>query len=276
MENHPTCTRRRRTHRMLSTSDLSTARQLIMRMIQDSANFYYFPDFNTNLVKLFKKLRRNQSLVHNPPEMSWPGFFDLDGRHAPPDESDRPALDLTAQGRGQDCRPATAAGHDSPRASNMDRRPLESAGDVRGFGTTANEVSMPTPPKALHFAYIMTGWTCTGLGIVGAFLPVMPTTPFLLVALWAFSKSSPRLQRWLMNHPRYGATLRDWHEHGAIGTNIKLVAVIAMLASIGMLMTITDNLIVISAHATVISLTALFILSRPCTKRGDKRMRQNA
>lgn len=135
---------------------------------------------------------------------------------------------------------------------------------------------MPMTPKALHLTYIMIGWTCTGLGVVGAFLPVMPTTPFLLVALWAFSKSSPRLQQWLMNHPRYGATLRDWHEYGAIGTNIKVIAVIAMLASIVMLMTITDNLIVISIHATVITLTALFILSRPCARRGNKRLRRNA
>lgn len=135
---------------------------------------------------------------------------------------------------------------------------------------------MPTPPKALYLTYIMIGWIFTGLGIVGAFLPVMPTTPFLLVALWAFSKSSPRLKHWLMNHPRYGPTLRNWHDYGAIGTNIKLVAVIAMLASIGMLMTITDNLIVISVHAAIITLTAVFILSRPCAKRGDKRMRHNA
>lgn len=131
-------------------------------------------------------------------------------------------------------------------------------------------------PKVVHLTYVMIGWTCTGLGIVGAFLPVMPTTPFLLVALWAFSKSSPRLQLWLMNHPRYGATLRDWHEYGAIGTNIKAIAIVAMLASIGILMTITDNLIVISAHATLITLTALFILSRPCTKRSNKHLRQNA
>lgn len=135
---------------------------------------------------------------------------------------------------------------------------------------------MPITVKTFHLTYIIFGWTCTGLGVVGAFLPVMPTTPFLLVALWAFSKSSPRLQRWLMNHPRYGATLRDWHEHGAIGTNIKVIAVVAMLASVGMLMTITDNLIVISAHATVITLTALFILSRPCAKRRNERIRQNA
>jgi len=130
-------------------------------------------------------------------------------------------------------------------------------------------------PKALHLTYIVIGWFCTGLGVVGAFLPVMPTTPFLLVALWAFSRSSPRLQRWLMEHPRYGPTLRDWHEYGAIGTSIKAIAVLAMGASFVMVVMMTDNLFAISAHAAVISLTALFILSRPSAKSGRKRLRRN-
>lgn len=118
-------------------------------------------------------------------------------------------------------------------------------------------------PKALHWTYIAIGWLCTSLGILGAFLPVMPTTPFLLVALWAFSRSSPRLQQWLFDHPRYGATLRDWHEHGAIRLSIKVVAIAAMGASVVMVVWMTDNAIAISAHATIVTLTALFILSRP-------------
>ncbi len=50
-------------------------------------------------------------------------------------------------------------------------------------------------------AYLLLGWTNVGLGIIGAILPVMPTTVFLLIAAWAFSKSSPRWHRWLREHP---------------------------------------------------------------------------
>ena len=79
-------------------------------------------------------------------------------------------------------------------------------------------------PKAIRWIYLCAGWICTGLGILGAFLPVLPTTPFLLVALWAFSNSSPRLKEWLYHHPRYGETLQDWFEHGTIGVGVKVVA----------------------------------------------------
>ena len=118
-------------------------------------------------------------------------------------------------------------------------------------------------PKALHWTYIGVGWVFTGLGIIGAFVPVMPTTPFLLVALWAFSKSSPRLQKWLLEHPRYGPTLRDWHEYGAIRSSVKVVSITAMAASVVMVYWMTDSIFAISLHFTIVTLTALFILSRP-------------
>ncbi len=119
-------------------------------------------------------------------------------------------------------------------------------------------------PRIIHWIYLTIGWLCTGIGIVGAFVPVLPTTPFLLVALWAFSNSSPRLKHWLYNHPRYGATLQDWFEHGAIGVRTKFVSLSAMIISIPILFWITNgNLLASMIHGIVVVLTALFILSRP-------------
>ena len=55
------------------------------------------------------------------------------------------------------------------------------------------------------------------LGIIGAFLPVLPTTPFLLLAAFFYSKSSDKIHNWLMNHKYLGPPLKDWHERGVIG-----------------------------------------------------------
>lgn len=67
-----------------------------------------------------------------------------------------------------------------------------------------------------------------GLGILGAILPVLPSTIFFILALWAFKKSSPTLERRLLEHPVVGPTLRDWERSGAVKPRTKRIA-IAML-----------------------------------------------
>ena len=84
----------------------------------------------------------------------------------------------------------------------------------------------------LRYCLMAFGLLNVGLGILGAFLPVMPTTVFLLIALWAFSKSSLRFHLWLYNHPVFGATLRNWHRHRVIPLNAKVLAWSMMAASL--------------------------------------------
>jgi uncharacterized membrane protein YbaN (DUF454 family) len=75
------------------------------------------------------------------------------------------------------------------------------------------------------------GWLCVGLGMVGVVVPGMPTTIFLIIALWAFSKSSDRFHGWLYNHSRLGPPLQAWSEHRVIPVRAKLLAVTLMATS---------------------------------------------
>ena len=77
------------------------------------------------------------------------------------------------------------------------------------------------------------------LGIIGAILPGMPTTVFLILAAWAASKGWPQMDEWLLNHPKYGSTLRNWREHGTVPRRAKWIASIMMLIS-GIIMLFTN------------------------------------
>ena len=83
----------------------------------------------------------------------------------------------------------------------------------------------------MRLIFLCLGWLFVGLGVVGAFLPVMPTTPFLLLAVACFARSSPRLEAWLMNHKQFGPPLRNWREKRAISVRAKATAIALMAAS---------------------------------------------
>jgi len=114
-----------------------------------------------------------------------------------------------------------------------------------------------------RYIFLAIGWFFTGLGFLGVMLPLLPTTPFLLVAVWAFSKSSPKLRRWLFNHPRFGHHLRNWFDQGAISRQAKIVSVSFMALSVGFSLLVSENLYVIVSLAVIMVATATFILTRP-------------
>jgi uncharacterized membrane protein YbaN (DUF454 family) len=87
--------------------------------------------------------------------------------------------------------------------------------------------------KAGRALYLAAGLVAVGIGIVGVVTPGLPGTVFLIVALFCFKRSSPRLERWLLEHPRLGPTLRDWELHRSIRPRTKVVAIVLMWAFIG-------------------------------------------
>lgn len=79
-------------------------------------------------------------------------------------------------------------------------------------------------PKLMRGVLLGLGIGFVVLGFAGAFLPVLPTTPFLILAAACFARSSPRLENWLLRHPRFGPLLRDWRRRGAIPVRAKLMS----------------------------------------------------
>lgn len=76
----------------------------------------------------------------------------------------------------------------------------------------------------MRWLWFCTGWLMVALGFIGAMLPVMPTTVFLIAAAGCFARSSPRFERWLLDHPRFGPVLRAWRAEGAISRRTKRIA----------------------------------------------------
>lgn len=102
------------------------------------------------------------------------------------------------------------------------------------------------------------------LGIVGAFLPVLPTTPFLLLAAYFYSKSSDKIHNWLMNHKYLGPPLKDWQERGVIGIKSKWLATVMLLLIIAL--RIPTLAIPLAAKVFAISVligVLVFIWTRP-------------
>ena len=75
--------------------------------------------------------------------------------------------------------------------------------------------------------YILTilGCITLALGVLGAFLPVLPTTPFLLLSAFFFLRGNMKLYDWLMNHPRLGVYIKNFTIHKAIPLRVKIIAI---------------------------------------------------
>lgn len=80
----------------------------------------------------------------------------------------------------------------------------------------------------MRVVFFIIGIAAVGLGIAGIFLPLVPTTPFLLLATYCFSKSHRGLYNWLIQHPFFGPPIRDWQQRHVIRLKIKFVALVSL------------------------------------------------
>jgi len=113
------------------------------------------------------------------------------------------------------------------------------------------------------YLFIGLGSLFVFLGFIGIVIPGIPTTPFLLLSAWFFSKSSSFLENWLINHKLFGPLIRDWNEHKSISRKSKIVAVIIIIPTFTFSIYSSLNMIIdILLGITCISLCA-YLISRP-------------
>ena len=116
----------------------------------------------------------------------------------------------------------------------------------------------------MRFLLFILGWLLFGLGFVGAFVPVLPTTPLMLLALWCFARSSTRFHDWLYAHRVFGPPLQQYREHRVIPLAAKCVAVLFMSASLVYMFVFLKVAVWMKILLTGgMALGAWFILSKP-------------
>lgn len=118
--------------------------------------------------------------------------------------------------------------------------------------------------------YLVVGCLFLGLGILGVILPVVPTTPFIILAAWAFARSSETLYSWLYNHSLFGSSLRRWDKHHVIPWSVKLVALLSMSFAFGMLYWSERPWYVLLSMALIVIWGATYILSKPSQVVGSE------
>lgn len=116
--------------------------------------------------------------------------------------------------------------------------------------------------RPIRYAYAGFGITCVGAGTVGIVVPGWPTTVFFIMALWAFKRSSPRLEDWLLNHRIVGPPLRDWEQHRVIRPRAKRIAIVTIWVTISLSLLFVSNLWVQVLLLSVAGMVTWYLVTR--------------
>jgi uncharacterized protein len=117
--------------------------------------------------------------------------------------------------------------------------------------------------------YLTLGIVMLAIGIVGVWLPLIPTTGPVLLAAWCFARSSERFDQWMLNHRVFGPIVRDWRSGAGFTVRAKVIAVIALAATFGLsIWLLRDNRPVVIGLVVLALALAVFIVSRPTKPSG--------
>lgn len=111
--------------------------------------------------------------------------------------------------------------------------------------------------------WLLAGLASIAIAAVGVVLPLLPATPFLLIAAFAFARSSARLNRWLREHRSFGPLINDWHRYGSIDYKAKRNSIIVIFMTPIVTWLFGAPIWIIAGQIVVLSAAAIFILTRP-------------
>ncbi|SFR56092.1 hypothetical protein SAMN05216203_1383 [Marinobacter daqiaonensis] len=111
--------------------------------------------------------------------------------------------------------------------------------------------------------YRILAYCSLGLGVAGIALPLLPTTPFVLLAAWLASRSSPAFNEWLLGHRTFGPIIENWRERRAVPMRAKLAAAVLLTSSWTMLLMLGSPPILLVVAGVFFSGLLLFLMTRP-------------
>lgn len=157
--------------------------------------------------------------------------------------------------------------------ASCERRPIRRPGNGQPepwtdmTPTNAQPDAAPTLARGpLRWLLMLAGFLALGLAALGVVLPVLPTTPFVLVAAACFARSSPRFYNWLLSNRVFGPLILDWSEHRGIPLRAKVISVV-MIALVGgaSVIWVIDPLWAKLLVVAVLASVSTWLISRPTT-----------
>ena len=116
--------------------------------------------------------------------------------------------------------------------------------------------------------FIILGSLSLVLGVLGVFLPILPTTPFILLAAYFFSKGSEKLHGWLLSRPHLGSLIQEWENHGVIRKRAKIISTLMIISLFSFTLIYVQVSLLIKALVMLIGFSVLlFILTRPSEEK---------
>ena len=130
-------------------------------------------------------------------------------------------------------------------------------------GRNHQRIRRPSLISRFRIFWAFGGIVFVVIGAIGVVLPLLPTTPFLLLAAYCFARSSPRLHDWLLTHKTFGPLIKNWDEYGSIDPRAKRIAIVVILLTPLIAIAIGVPWWALAAQLIVLGIASTFILTRP-------------